>query len=124
MAVFETIARVGEIPEGEGRSFVASGRVIGLFLIDGEYHAINDLCPHMGASLSAGYLEGDAVYCPWHAWRFCVRDGTWLDNPKVRTDCYPVRIEGDQIQVELPDESADDPPGSADTGNGSTDTPE
>jgi nitrite reductase (NADH) small subunit/3-phenylpropionate/trans-cinnamate dioxygenase ferredoxin subunit len=45
------------------------------------------------------------VTCPWHAWRFCVRDGTWLDNPNaaVRTDCYEVRVVGDDIQVCVPD---------------------
>lgn len=106
MAEFHTVARVGDVPAGEGRSFVAGGKMIGVFLVDGEYFAINDLCPHMGASLAGGYVEGDAVYCPWHAWRFCVKDGTWVDNPRIRTDSYPVRIVGEEIQVELPDDDA------------------
>jgi nitrite reductase (NADH) small subunit/3-phenylpropionate/trans-cinnamate dioxygenase ferredoxin subunit len=43
--------------------------------------------------------------CPWHAWRFCVNDGTWLDNPKskVKTETYEVRVIGDEIQVLVPD---------------------
>lgn len=104
MAEFQTVARVGEIPEGEGRAFPVDGRMIAVFNVGGEYTAINDTCPHMGASLAAGYLEGTAVTCPWHAWRFCVSDGTWLDNPnaKLNTDCYQVRVEGDEIQVEVP----------------------
>lgn len=104
MAEFQTVARVGEIPEGEGRAFPVDGRMVAVFNVGGEYTAINDTCPHMGASLAAGYLEGTAVTCPWHAWRFCVSDGTWLDNPnaKLNTDCYQVRVEGDEIQVEVP----------------------
>lgn len=98
---YHTVAQVGDIPPGEGRSYTVAGKMIGLFHIEGAYFAINDFCPHMGASLAAGNVEGDAVYCPWHAWRFCVKDGNWLDNPsgKVKTDCYPVRIAGDEIQI-------------------------
>lgn len=105
MAEFQTVAKVGDIPEGEGRAFPVSGRMVAIFLSGGEYHAVNDFCPHMGASLAGGYVENGAVTCPWHAWRFCVKDGTWLDNPqaKLRTDCYPVRVLGDEIQVQLPD---------------------
>ena len=44
-------------------------------------------------------VEDHAVTCPWHAWRFSVQDGTWVDNPKVKTECYPVRVDGDNIQV-------------------------
>jgi nitrite reductase (NADH) small subunit/3-phenylpropionate/trans-cinnamate dioxygenase ferredoxin subunit len=105
MADFETVADVGDIPEGEGRSYAVNGRTVGVFLVKGEYFAINDSCPHMGASLSAGYVEDGAVSCPWHAWRFCLKDGTWLDNPKskTRTDCYQVRVVDGEIQVLVPD---------------------
>lgn len=118
MSDFQTIARVGDIPAGQGRCFVVGGKLVAVFLVDGEYHAMNDTCPHMGASLAEGYVEEGAVYCPWHAWRFCVREGTWLDNPKaaVRTSVYEVRVEGTEIQVRVPDDEA---PSSA----SSTDTP-
>ncbi|MBT5017760.1 MAG: Rieske (2Fe-2S) protein [Planctomicrobium sp.] len=104
MPEFVSIAQVGDIPEGEGRSYPVNGKVIGLFFVDGEYHAINDFCPHMGASLASGHVEDGAVMCPWHAWRFCVKDGSWLDNPKsdLKTDCYPVKVEGDEILVSVP----------------------
>jgi nitrite reductase (NADH) small subunit/3-phenylpropionate/trans-cinnamate dioxygenase ferredoxin subunit len=55
----------------------------------------------MGASLATGYVENGAVTCPWHAWRFCVKEGTWLDNPraKIKQDCYEVRVVDNEIQV-------------------------
>lgn len=98
---FQTVAKVGSIPEGEGRAFPVNGRMVAVFRRDGQYFAINDSCPHMGASLSAGYLDSTEVICPWHAWRFCVTNGLWLDNPKskIRTETFPVRIVGDDIQV-------------------------
>lgn len=103
MSEFVTVARVGEIPEGEGRAFNVHSRLIAVFNTGGEYRAMNDVCPHMGASLAEGFLEGDAVICPWHAWRFCVRDGSWLDNPKSKicSEIYAVRVTGNEIQVAL-----------------------
>lgn len=103
MSEFTTVAKVGEIPEGRGLSCVVGERLVGVFCVAGKYYAINDLCPHMGASLAEGQLEGDVVACPWHAWRFRVTDGSWCDNPRIKIESYEVRIEGDQIQVRVPD---------------------
>lgn len=103
MSEFITVGKVGSIAEGEGESFLVAGRMVAVFLHHGEYYAINDLCPHMGASLGAGHLDEEgAVTCPWHAWRFSVRDGSWCDNRRLKTDTYEVRVEGDQIQVRVP----------------------
>lgn len=103
MSEFHTVAKVGDIPEGQGRSFALGGTMVGVFLSGGRYLAINDFCPHMGASLADGYVENDAVSCPWHAWRFSLVDGTWLDNSKsgIRSACYEVRVEGTEIQVRI-----------------------
>ncbi|RPI78871.1 MAG: nitrite reductase [Planctomycetaceae bacterium] len=105
MAEFQTVARVGEIPEGEGRAYEVAGRMVAVFQVNGQYSAILDACPHMGASLASGYVEEGAVNCPWHAWRFCVTKGTWLDNPKssLRQPQYTVRVVDEQIQVQIPE---------------------
>ena len=106
MSEFLTVAKVGDIPEGQGRSFSVNGTMVGVFLSQGRYLAINDFCPHMGASLAEGHVEDDAVMCPWHAWRFSLTDGTWLDNSrsKIRSACYEVRVEDGAIQVKVPTE--------------------
>lgn len=106
MSKYYQVARQGAVPEGEGRSFAVEGRMVGVFLLDGEYFALNDFCPHMGASLASGYVEDHAVSCPWHAWRFSVRDGTWIDNPRIKTDSYPVRLRDGMIEVQIPDRTS------------------
>ena len=108
MSEFQTVAKVGDIPPNEGRSFAVNGTMVAVFLVDGEYRAINDFCPHMGASLAPGYVEEGAVTCPWHAWRFCTKDGLWLDNPQaeLRSATYPVRLQNDEIQVSVPEPDA------------------
>jgi nitrite reductase (NADH) small subunit/3-phenylpropionate/trans-cinnamate dioxygenase ferredoxin subunit len=98
---FQTLARVGEIPEGEGRPFEVDGRIVAVFLDQGNYYAMDDTCPHQGAPLSDGMLCEKTVTCSWHGWRFSLEDGRWLDSPKggTRVDTYPVRVVGDEIQV-------------------------
>ena len=112
MSNFFKVAKEGTVPEGEGRAFAVEGRMVGVYLIDGEHFAMNDFCPHMGASLASGYVEDHAVSCPWHAWRFSVKDGTWLDNPRIKTECYMVRVEAGMIEVQIPErkEGASDEP--------------
>jgi len=104
MAEFVTVAKVGSIPASQGDSFAVNGRMVAVFNDGGTYRAIDDLCPHMGASLGAGELRDGVVVCPWHAWRFNVCDGTWCDNPRLGVDTFEVRIEGDEIQVRVPHE--------------------
>ena len=100
---FLTVAKLGDIPVGEGRAFKFNDEMVAVFNVDGQYHAMDDMCPHMGASLAAGHVEDGIVTCPWHAWRFKICDGTWCDNPKLGVSAYEVRVLDDQIQVQIKD---------------------
>src|SRR4051812_25874562 len=83
MADFHTVCRVGDVAEGDSKVVAVGGKTIALFNTGGQFHAIDDCCPHMGASLAGGYVEGNIVTCPWHAWRFRLNDGAWADNPRI-----------------------------------------
>lgn len=100
MSEFVTVAKVGEIPAGTGIAYPVGDHLVAVFNLGDEgYFAINDLCPHMGASLAVGHVEKGVVTCPWHAWRFRVCDGTWCDNPRIKTQAFEVRVVDDEIQV-------------------------
>jgi nitrite reductase (NADH) small subunit len=103
MAEFQKVCRTGEIPDGEGKTVEVKGRLIAVFHVAGQYCAIDDVCPHMGASLSGGYVENGIVTCPWHAWRFRLADGAWADNPRIKIGCYPARVVGDEVQLQVED---------------------
>ena len=105
MGTFHRVCKVGELPDGEGKTVVVGKKLIAVFRNGDQYQAIDDTCPHMGASLSGGYVENGIVTCPWHAWRFRLADGAWADNPRLKIGCYPVHIVGDEVQVEV-DENA------------------
>ena len=100
MAEFQTVCRVGELAEGKARRSRSETSSSPSSWRDGRYYAIDDVCPHMGASLSGGYVEDGIVTCPWHAWRFRLADGAWADNPRIKIGCYPVRVVGDEVQVQ------------------------
>ena len=103
---FVTVAKVGEIPDGEGRAYPVGKRMVAVFCSEGKYFAIDDFCPHQGASLAEGYIDSEscAVACPWHHWRFSIDNGAWLDNPKIAVDKFEVRVMGENIQVAEPKE--------------------
>lgn len=101
MSEFTTVARAGEIAEGQGITVTVGERLVAVFFVDGEYRAIDDLCPHQGASLGAGCVEDGEVFCPWHAWRFRLSDGKWADNPKLGVDVFETRVVGDEVQVRV-----------------------
>jgi nitrite reductase/ring-hydroxylating ferredoxin subunit len=99
---FTSVARVGDIPPGEGRTFAVHGRLVAVFFDGTDYHALDDLCPHMGASLGSGPFVDGVVTCPWHAWRFRACDGAWCDDEKLRVEVFAVRVADDRIEVRVP----------------------
>jgi nitrite reductase (NADH) small subunit len=107
MSEFVNLCRVSDIPVGEAKMIFVNEQAFGIFNVSGTFYALDNACPHAGASLSHGIMEGDVVRCRIHHWRFCIRNGTYMDENKpcynVRT--YPTRIVGDQVQIELSDPS-------------------
>jgi nitrite reductase (NADH) small subunit/3-phenylpropionate/trans-cinnamate dioxygenase ferredoxin subunit len=101
MIEYHSVCRVEELAEGEGRVFQVADKLIALFRHEGQVYAIDDTCPHMGDSLSQGYVESGIVTCPWHAWRFRLADGAWADNPRIKIGSYPVRVAEGKIQVAI-----------------------
>ena len=102
MNQFITVAKVGEIPEGRGRTFTVGDRRMALFSVAGNYYALADACPHMGASLGVGDVRNGTVICDRHLWAYRLEDGVCADSPNLKAETFEVRIDGDRIQVRLP----------------------
>jgi len=87
---------VGRLPDAPGGSIV-------VLRIDGQLHAIRDECPHAGASLADGTLEGTVITCPRHGSQFDVTTGARERGPSdfpIRT--YRVVSDGDATFVDVP----------------------
>ena len=98
---YQTVARVGEVVEGQGFPVEVDGLPIAIFLVDGSYFAVDDSCPHQGAPLCDGAVVEKSVACSWHGWRFSLEDGRRLDAARGKVGAYPTRLAGDEIQVLL-----------------------
>jgi NAD(P)H-dependent nitrite reductase small subunit len=101
MAIRERVASLKAIPENEGVLVEAAGQAIALFRRGTEVFAIGDSCPHMGAPLSDGYVDGNSVVCPWHGWVFDLKTGASMFDDEAGVPAYRVVVEGDDVYVEL-----------------------
>ena len=59
-------------------------------------------CTPEDGPLSEGWLEGDAVVCPWHGFDFDLTTGTCRVDPDLAVPVYPVRVRDEMIEVDLP----------------------
>src|SRR5919112_4876851 len=68
-------------------SVTAQGHDIVLFYHEGEVHALDNRCPHMGFPLSRGSTRDGILTCDWHHARFDIKTGgcfdLWADDVPV-----------------------------------------
>ncbi|MDN8618575.1 Rieske (2Fe-2S) protein [Variovorax ginsengisoli] len=84
-----------------GRCFARhGGHEIALFRIQGAVYAIADSCPHAGASLASGELEGATIRCPAHGLRFDLVTG-YARGGGFAMRIYPVRVHEGRVEVDL-----------------------
>ena len=100
MSEFVTVGRPEDIPSGEGRCIEVNGDEVALFNLDGNFYAIDNLCPHRAGPLGMGEVDGEDVICPWHSWRFNIKTGRSPENSS-KVMSYPVKIENGEIKVAL-----------------------
>lgn len=92
---------VEDCPAGEGREILVGDRIVAIYNVQGEFHALDGLCAHQGGPLGKGKLCGAIVTCPWHGWQYDVRSGQHQTSQSVRQPALPVRIEGGWVWVDV-----------------------
>lgn len=91
---------------GQRALFEFADYSLALFNVDGQLYAIDDSCPHQGASLCAGSLQGRAIQCCAHGLRFDLASGYLLNSSRLRVATYPVElVDGQAFIVIVPEES-------------------
>tara|TARA_A100001037_G_scaffold299444_1_gene325049 strand:- start:1707 stop:2072 length:366 start_codon:yes stop_codon:yes gene_type:complete len=120
MAKKHLVAKTKDVPIG-GHKIVRIGRVeIGLFNIEGNFHAIPNVCPHQygplcdNGAIHEGTLygkrendfnltwdyQGEVVSCPWHQLQYHIPSGKCLSFPDMNLKPYKLLIENDLIYIE------------------------
>lgn len=99
MSHFVKVANKSEVASGSGKLVDVNGKEIAIFNMNGNFHAIDNTCPHRGGSLSEGSLDGNVVSCPWHGWQFDITSGSCLTDPAAQQNKYEVKVEGEDILI-------------------------
>jgi nitrite reductase (NADH) large subunit len=101
------LASVRDVPQNTGIAVKYGDAQIAIFHARGEWYATQNACPHAREMVLARGIVGDAggapkVACPLHKRTFDLRSGACLsaDAPDIAT--FPIRVDGDDIYVELP----------------------
>ena len=99
MPDFVTVAKTSDLASGEAKAVSVRGREIALFNLDGTFYALDNFCPHQGGPLAEGYIEGNTVTCPWHAWCFDIRTGKMSIGDLGLIDTFEVQLEGENVNL-------------------------
>src|SRR5579863_8555058 len=94
----ETIA-LSRLPIGKCMVVRIADKDVALFNVDGNVYATSDACAHAGASLGSGKLQGTAVTCRAHGFRYDVINGNCLNIQGLRISTYLVKISDGKIFV-------------------------
>jgi nitrite reductase (NADH) small subunit len=100
------------------RRIVSAGRWgVGVFNVNGAFHALNNVCPHAGGPLCLGAVtgttqsngphelqwvrDGEILRCPWHKWEFDIATGRTLTEPFQSVQTFPVTVENGSVILEF-----------------------
>ncbi len=79
-----------------------AGQSVGIFLLDDNVHALDNICPHAFALLSQGFIEDGVIECPLHAARFEIATGKCLSEIGQRdVRCFPVRVQDGRVAIQI-----------------------
>jgi len=101
MSEFLKAIEVQALAPGQGTELSLGGKAVAIFNVGGTFYAIGNTCIHRGGPLGQGFVEGQVVTCPWHAWQYDVATGENVANRAVRVASYPVKVEDGQVLVKV-----------------------
>jgi nitrite reductase/ring-hydroxylating ferredoxin subunit len=101
--LFVKVADAEAIAVGQGMLVESGGLTVAVFKGgDGRFYACGAICPHEDGPLAEGWLEGDAVVCPWHGFDFDLRTGRCHVTEGLSIPVYPTRVTEGAVEVDLP----------------------
>ncbi|MCE1188156.1 MAG: Rieske (2Fe-2S) protein [Ignavibacteria bacterium] len=80
---FIQVCSVTDLIANRGKKFTIGESEIAIFLIEGQIHAVTNICPHQHVSvMHDAFVEGQELICPAHGWQFNCRSGKKPDGGK------------------------------------------
>ena len=101
------VAKVNDLQNGQMQQIAVEDSQILLSKINDRFYATGAFCSHNGAPLAKGVLCDETIVCPWHNACFNAIAGQQQEPPGLDSlNSFAVRVEGEQVLVELPDDIA------------------
>lgn len=114
------MCRASELGPGESRIVETNqGRSIGVFNVDGEYHAILNICLHQNGPLCEGdverkivgefvdigqrvqekYADEHVIKCPWHGWEYELETGDLVHDERMSLPVFDVVVDDGIVYI-------------------------
>ncbi len=97
--IWQPVYHCADVAPGQAKPLRIMGETFALYRGEsGALRLVDGFCPHRGTQLSAGTVEGDAIRCFYHGWKFD-GGGQCVEQPaeeshfcaKIRIRSYPLR---------------------------------
>ena len=110
------VAALADLREADPIIVRAHNREIVLTLWRGDVYAIPNTCPHMLSTFEQGQVHGafvggpklgqvevddgePLIACPWHGWRYSLKTGKCVVDPKLRVSTYEVKVVTGKVMI-------------------------
>jgi len=97
---FTKVGSLAALPAGEVLEVEVGGETYAICNVEGDLHAVEGKCPHLGGPLGHGALHGHTLVCPWHTWEYDCRTGRNIMDESVGVAAIDVKVEGDDILID------------------------
>ncbi len=91
------------IPKSVIKKVKVGDRSIALIRLKDEFYAFSTSCPHRGASLLDGSINGiGEIICPLHHYRFDLKTGQVKSGSCADLEVFPCELGEDGLKITLP----------------------
>ena len=108
----EKVCDVSDVKEGKMRGYTVKHKYILLGNVNGNFYAVDAVCPHMGGYLPIGNLENNLIICPVHGSQYNITTGKLVKDVssllKLFTGggskdltSFPVTVKDNAIYIDL-----------------------
>ena len=102
MDAWHDLGPADELTAGALRPQMKDGVRLVVGRSDAGFFALDGICPHAGAILGDGLLDGDLLICPLHAFAFETTTGRCVDDEGCGVRAFETRVQGGRLEVQLP----------------------
>ena len=101
-ADFKFLATMQELKNKKGQltKWVDDHDIL-LYEFEGEIKAISNVCRHFGGPVGYHKSKKGVFTCLWHNWEYSCKDASCLTHPGLSLRQYKLKIEGENILIDL-----------------------